>query len=289
MEYKKFEDSGVFRKLFAIEKFRRSYSDHINFLMRRLYQNEGKWGKLLSDGNYGVINTNVSLEKAPMSKEIREFYTSVYSNMDPKWSLLNYVNTHYTSFMHVINVVNYWISTDQIKNEQIFTFQTNYFEELERFKVILNKYGKYIFMPEKDLRVFWKIMGAIATSTYIGNLSESLTLGTLSELGNITDVIKSKPGQRVDTQGGVDISFKLNGVNKKLQCKTYRKMFQTGDKYIFSNISNPGEYRVDYFSFTNRQDLYVFDAQNNGLRYNLNRDTQSYTFDKELLKYKIEL
>jgi hypothetical protein len=288
MPYPKIQD-GAIRKLFAIEKFKRSYSDHINFLMRKLYQNEGKWGKLLENGNYGVINTNVSLVRASMSKEIREFYVSVYSNTDPKWSLLNYVNTNYSSFAHVVDAINYWISTNQIKNEKLITFETNYFEELERLKKILNGVAKHIFMPDSNLNVFWRIMGTIATTTYIGNLSESITLASLSNLGNITDVVKSKPGQRVDTHGGVDISFKLNGINKKLQCKTFKKMFATSEKYIFSNISNPGEYKVDYFSFVNKKDIYVFDAYNNGSRYELDRNTQSFIFDRDLLKYKLEL
>jgi len=67
-------------------------------------------------------------------------------------------------------------------------------------------------------------MGAIATTTYIGNLGENLTLESLTNLGNVTDIIKSQPSQKIDTHKGVDIRFKLNGVRKTLQCKHFVNM-----------------------------------------------------------------
>jgi hypothetical protein len=290
MAYKKFEDAKEFGKLFGNHRFKRSYSDFINGLMQRLYQPEGKWGRLLgAAGNYGIIDTNISLAKAPMNDEIRDFYADVYDNIDPKWSLLNYVNTHWTSFMHVMNTVNYWIDTKQIKNEDIFTFDSDYIRELDRLKPILNRTGQFIFMPDHNLNVFWKIMGAIAKSTYIGNLGENKTLESLAHLGDITDVVKSQPGLRVDTHGGVDMSFKLDGIKKTLQCKSFTNVNFTSGQFIFKDISNPGWYNVDYFSFVNRRNIYVFDTRSEGLVYRYNDATQSYIFDQRLLKYKLDL
>ena len=289
MPFKKFEDSREFGKLFGNLRFKRNYSNYINGLMQRLYQPIGMWGKLLHDGNPGVIDTNYSLDKARMSKEIREFYSLVHDNTDPKWSLLNYVNTHWTSFMHVLNTINYWISTGQIKNEDLFTFKQNHMEELERLKSILNRVGQYIFMPHDKINCFYKIMGAIATSTYIGNLGESITLETLTNLGDISDVVKSTPGQRIDTHGGVDISFKLNGIKKTLQCKSFSIMNFRDGQYVFNNIGSPLDYKVDYFSFVNRGNVYVFDTQREGLKFTYDRRTQSYIFDQKLLRYKVEL
>ncbi len=290
MAFEKFEDAKEFGKLFGNPRFKRSYSDYINGLMQRLYQKEGNWGRLLGiEGNYGIINTNYSLAKAPMSKEIREFYLTVHDDIDPKWSLLNYVNTHWTSFMHVVNTINYWISTNQVKNEEPFTFKNDHMKELDRLKSVLNRTGQFIFMPQENLNVFWKIMGAIATSTYIGNLGECMTLESLTNLGDVSDVIKSKPGQRVDTHGGVDISFKLDGVNKTLQCKSFTSAELRDGQYIFSNISNSGYYNVDFFSFVNRRNVYVFDTRKNGLVYRYNEGSQSYIFDQRLLKYKLDV
>jgi hypothetical protein len=287
--YKKFEDSREFGKLFANQKFKRSYSDFINWTMEKLYKPNGNWGRLLQDGNYGVINTNFSLEKAPMSPQIREFYKKVHDNIDPKWSLLNYVNTHWTSFMHIINTINYWIDTKQIKNERPFNFQYDHFEELERLKSVLIRVDKYIFMPNDNLTCFHKIMGAIATTTYIGNLAENTTLESLSSLGHVTDVVKSKPGQRVDTHGGVDLRFKLDGVPKTLQCKACPTMIRQGNNYIFSDVSNPENYNVDFFSFVVKGVLYVFNTYRDGKRYIFDHNEITYTFDQSLLRYKLEL
>ena len=299
MPFKKFEDPRVFGKLFGNIRFKQSYSNHINTLMQRLYQPGGNWGRLLGvEGNRGVINTNYPLNKAfiylersgePLIDEIKEFYTDIHDLTDPKWSLLNYVNTHWTSFMHIVNTINYWISTGQIKNQLPFTFDNDYFNELDRLKTILNNQGQYIFMPHDNLNCFHKIMGAIARSTYIGNLGENKTLESLTELGNVSDVIKSRPGERVDTHGGVDIRFKLNGMNKTLQCKSFTRMFERDGEYVFSDISNSGYYNVDFFSFVNRREIYVFDTANDGLKYKFNDRTQSYIFDRSLLKYKIKI
>jgi hypothetical protein len=288
MEYKKFEDND-FANLFANHRFKREYSNYILGLLRKLYQPDGKWGKLLgAEGNYGVIDTEIPLDKAPMSKQVREFYISVHENKDPKWSLLNYVNTHWTSFVHIINVVNYWIDTGQITSESYFTFKNDPFKELERLKVILNKTGEYIFMPKQNLTTFWKIMGAIARTTYLGNIGENLTLEYISALGKITDIVKSQPGMRVDTLGGVDISFKLNGIKKTLQCKMFGEVKFADGQYSFLGISNPSEYNVDFFSFVNKRNVYLFDTQKDGLRYRL-IPPRTYVFDKRLLKFKFDI
>jgi len=289
MPFKKFDNERYFGKLFAIRKFRQDYSDFINGLLRRLYQTGGNWGKLIQDGNYGVINTDYDLTKAPMNKEVRDFYASIYNNTDPKWSLLNYVNTNWSSFMHIVNTINYWIHTGQIKNEDPLTFQNNYFEELDRLKSILARYGEFIFFPSEKLTCFYKIMGAIATTTYYGNLGENITLKSLSRLGKISDVIQSEPGQLNDMYKGIDISFKLNGVKKTLQCKSFNNWMFTDERYVFLNISNPGWYNVDYFSFVSRGKglLFVFDTRKNGVVYQ--EKIGSYIFDKDLLKYKVRL
>lgn len=289
MAYQKFEDTTYLKKLFANTRFKKSYSDFINGLMTRLYKPTGNWGRLLgTEGDYGIINTDIPLDKAPMDDDIRRFYVAVYDNKDPKWSLLNYVNTNIYSFMHVVNTVNYWIDTKQIKDQDYFTFKTDYYVELERLKVILNKTGEFIFMPNHNLNVFWRIMGAIARTTYLGNLAESKTLETLSHLGDVSDVMKSKPGQRIDTHGGVDLSFKLNGIKKVLQCKMYNKVDYIDEQYIFY-ISAGGWYNVDYFSFVNNKNVYVFETKNNELTYRYREATQSYMFDKSLLKYKLAI
>ena len=299
--YKKFTDPREFSKLFGNYRFKKSYSDFINVLMQKLYQPDGKWGRLLGvEGNYGIVNTNFSLAEAlnyvdkdeftsnDMAKEIRKYYTTVYGGSDPKWSLLNYVNTHWTSFMHISNNVNYWISTDQIKNEEIFPWAFDYMSELERFKSILLRSGQYLLKPMDNFKTFHKIMGAIAKSNYIGNLGECRTLWSLNELGNVTDVVKSKPGQKIDTHCGVDIRFKLDGVNKTLQCKSFKTMDFREGQYIFSNI-NSGTYDVDYFSFVNYRNIYLFVTQKDGLKYRYNLVNQSYIFDQRLLKYKIDI
>jgi len=287
MAFVKFENDREFGKLFGNPRFKREYSNYINGLMERLYKPMGNWGKLLTDGNYGIINTDIPLAKAPMENKVREFYVLVHNNVDPQWSLLNYVNTHWTSFMHILNVVNYWIDTNQLKNEELFTFKTDHFEELERLKNILNKTGQYIFMPKQNFNCFWKIIGSIATSNFIGNLGECVTLESLTNLGNVTDIVKSKPGQRVDTHGGVDISFKLDGIKKTIQCKSFQVMEYNEGQYIFKNISNSGYYNVNYFSFVNRRSAYVFDVRKDGLNYKY--EDQTYQFDNRLLKYKIDL
>lgn len=285
-EFKRIDRTKI-KSLFAIHSFKRDYSNFINDILQKLYQKEQKWSKLLGDGNYGVIDTDYDLTKAPMNDEVRKFFVKVHNNKDPKWSLLNYVNTHYTAFSEIADTLNYWISKDFIKNQQSLDFNKDYFDNLEKMKYLLTRTDKYIFFPQEKLSIFYKIMGAIATTTYYGNKGECITLEHLSKFGDITDVIKSEPGQRIDTHQGVDIRFKLNGVPKTLQCKSFRDFEYVDGLYIFRNISNPGWYNVDYFSFVNREMLYIFDTRKGDLRYK--QHLAVYIFDEKLLKNKVKI
>lgn len=295
MEFKLTDKRKIYN-LFTIKRFKQNYSDFINNLMWRLYQN-GHWNKLLGDGNYGIVNTEYSLEKlkyskdANLDKEIREYYVKVHDNKDPMWSLLNYVNTHWTSFAEIVDTLNYFIIKGYKNNNEkvLLNFDNDYFENLERVKYLMIKYAYDIFFPHDNLTIFYRIMSAIAKSTYIGNKGECLTMKYLSNIGEISDVIKSEPGQRIDTHKGVDVKFKLNGVKKTLQCKSFTDHEVVDNVHVFRNISNPGWYNVDYFSFVNSKNghIFVFDTTKNGLKYTENRG--AYVFDKDLLEFEIKI
>jgi len=284
------------RRLFNISHFKEEYVPFINGIMEDLYA-PTHWGQLIEKGGMtGIINTDYSLGialttdsiKGRYEVEIREFYDRVYKNTDPKWSLLNYVNTHYTSFELIVELINRSITGGKIKNEDIFTFEYDYMEELDRIKPIILRYKEYLF-TDKGKLIFHKILGAIMFSTYLGDRNECISIKSLFRLGNITDVVQSMPGEKKDAFQGKDVIFKLNNVIKTLQVKTFTRMYIRDGKYVFLDISNAGYYNVDYFAFVGRNRLYFFETKKNNEVYVYNKATQAYSFDEKLFKYECEV
>jgi len=295
---------NIYRELFSIGSFKREYSDFINSLMMTLYKGKN-WKRLETGGNFGIVNTDYSMVKAfqyleknsrpgnELIKDVKDFYIKVNGMKDPIWSLLNYVNTHFTAFGLIVEELNDYIRRGSFKGEKTpLDFRRNPFAELERMKKLLLAEqepgvicANEIFFPDRN--IFHKIMGSIAVTTYMGDYGECKMLENITKIGNVTDVIKSRPGQRIDTHGGVDIRFKLNGIPKTIQCKTYSVCIMEDEDYTFSNISNPGDYRVDYFSFVNKTLLMVFDANKGGISYE--RVGAKYKFDRSLHKFNVPL
>jgi hypothetical protein len=296
--YESYTGSGdIYRELFTIESFKKEYSNFINGLMPKLYTGDN-WKKLAFDCNHGIVNTNYPMNKAfeylersrPGNKlvaEVKAFYAKVYQMKDPIWSLLNYVNTHFTVFRIIVDELNDYVAKGGFKDFKTkLDFTKNPFEELKTMKLMLEtRASQKIFLPVKE--IFYKIMGEIAMTTYIGDYAENKMLEHMTEFGNITDIIKSRPGQRIDTHRGIDIRFKLNGIPKTIQCKSYVRCVMEGQDYTFSNISNPGDYRVDYFAFVNRSLIFVFSANKGGVAYD--RKGSTYKFDKSLYEFMVKL
>jgi len=302
-------------RLFNNLTFKKNYSNHVNKVMEDIYEPMGKWGTLLLDGNKGVLNTGYDLSDSDIKADVLEFY----GGKDPIWSLLNYVNTNHVAFKIICDAFDTWVKSGRILKKEIengFKFDVNNpdldllekqwfgrelefregneFEELSRVKSLLDGYGRYLFTPDGK-NFFNKIMACLALTTYLGDLGEIITAKKLPALGEVTDILQSKPGEKRDTQRGVDITFKLNGVNKTLQCKVFRNYFFHYDRgegdYFFGEVGRPMDYRyIDYFSFVDVQNkyIYIFSTRDNKgvIRYRYDFKIKGYIFDELLLKFK---
>jgi hypothetical protein len=214
---------------------------YIRKTLKTIYEPNNKW---VSSNEYGgVYNTEHPLDIGGRS-------------------LLNYLDTNYTSISILLNWINNEIIKDQ-KYNQIDLYNGILYDEIKKFFQMIYKYKFIIFNNDSDiLNDIFIILNK--TSKY-GDYIEKMTINKLKEFNDISDIKQAKFGERLDMFGGIDITFKFNNKIWSIQCKSYGLIKKSNNKkyYIISGISHAKDYTVNLYSFYNPiYGFYIFDNKN---------------------------
>jgi len=200
------------------------------------------------------------------SKEYGGVYNTNNVNDYKGRSLVNYVDTHYTSLCMLITWINKQIYDKNITGyEQLDFYQPTWNDEILNFYNILEQYKFYIF--NNDSEILNSMLKVISKTSNIGNYAEIETVKRLKEKG-IYDIKRSKFGEVDDWTNGIDITFSYHThKNMTVQTKSYIRIELVNDYYIIYNISNLRYYDpkiINFFSFYNKsQGFYFFDNDSN--------------------------
>jgi len=240
-----YNNGNLFIKIYPIEvgnyKNKINLDRYIRKILEDVYTPKGKWVNGIQQG--GVFNTEHKLDNGP--------------NKDNGRSLLNKLNTHYTAQSLLVNWINEEIINGNIRGfTQIDFYLSSWNNEIQKLFKILDIYKTVIF--DNNSEILPKLLKAIKSTSDIGDTAEKITVKKLMDKG-ITDIKQSKFGDKDDMLKGIDIRFSYkNHRNQTIQTKSYPKMEETDDHYIFY-IKNIKPYKVDYFTFYNKyKGFYMF-------------------------------
>jgi hypothetical protein len=183
-----------------------------------------------------------------------------------EYSMMNYLNSHYTSFAKIVNYINEMIVSSASNGKLIATRQlvfkrdrSNWVEEMSNTIKLIDKFKEKI-MIKNDNGLFDTIINAIKGTTDRGYESENDMLKFIKELyPTATDFEMGGNGNKDDMIKGIDIKFKLNGVEKTVQQKKC-EFVDTGRLFYFVNgVNSMKSYSVDYLGFQDKKgQLYLF-------------------------------
>jgi Fe-Mn family superoxide dismutase len=199
-------------------------------------------------------------EKEQYSKEQM---SGIYDYEQNGRSIINKLNTNYTTFCMIINNVNLYLKKYGInpinfinlsKEEEIL--------EVERLNKYLIELRYKIFNSESP--TFKNLINTLDNVNKHGEKTEIDTISSLKKIFDTNKVFKvSDLGNKRDMLEGVDAYIELPEGNKTIQIKPFNHVIKKNGKNIIIGSANVKKYKTDFLVFYNPKiGTLVFENQN---------------------------
>jgi Fe-Mn family superoxide dismutase len=250
-----------------------------------------KMGQILSEGKSEMcsssenkfykelFNTNENVKWTYMrgiNKIMREVFSEnfmenppnnemsgVYDLEGPGRSVINKLNTNYTSFCILLNDLNQVIT--KLTKSQPIDFRNKTPEEQkkesDRFVRALNHFKFRIF--NKESSTLQNLLRVLTGTNNAGNKREETTASILrTYLGKEFKVeIIGGIGNKKDAIGGVDIEITKDGITQTAQVKPFRHKIITDDGILLEDTASVKLYKTDLMIFQNGKNVLVFNKK----------------------------
>jgi Fe-Mn family superoxide dismutase len=248
----------------------------------KLILSEGKSEMCSSDENefYSkLFNTNEDVKWIYMKgidKIMREVFSENYVENPPNnqmsgvydlegtgRSIINKLNTNYTTFCILLNDLNQVINK-LTKNAPI-NFKNKNTEEQKkealRFISAINHYKFKIFNRESS--TFQNLLKVLIEKDAAGSKREEITASILRRyFGKGVKVeIVGELGSKKDAISGIDLEITKDGVTKTAQVKPFREKKMTDDGILLEGTASVKIYKTDLMVFQKGKNVLVFDKK----------------------------
>ena len=176
-------------------------------------------------------------------------------------SVINNLNTNYTTFCILLKDVNKIISTIPNKEKISFLNKTPQEEqkEIERFVNAINYFKYRIF--DKKSATFQNIMTTLIEKQKAGKKTEDMVASILkNHLGDKVEVkLTAGAGKRKDMIGGIDMEIKKeDGKTYTAQIKPFQNMIVSDDGITLEGTGGVKLYKTDLMVFRKKNNILVF-------------------------------
>jgi hypothetical protein len=189
--------------------------------------------------------------------------SGVYDLEGPGRSVINKLNTNYTSFCILLNDLNKAIT--KLTNKSPINFRNKTSEEQKkeasRFVLALNHFKFRIF--DKDSSTFQNLLRVLVEKNAAGSKREEITASILKRFfgKGVKVEIVGELGSKKDAISGVDIEITKDGVTKTAQVKPFREKKITDDGILLEGTASVKIYKTDLMIFQKGKNVLVFDKK----------------------------
>ena len=189
--------------------------------------------------------------------------SGVYELEGPGRSVINKLNTNYTSFCILLNDVNQVIK--KLTKKPPIDFRNKNTEEQKkeasRFISAINHYKFQIFNRESS--TFQNLLRVLIEKNAAGSKREEITASILRRyFGKGVKVeIVGELGSKKDAISGVDIEITKDGVTKTAQVKPFREKKITDNGILLEGTASVKIYKTDLMIFQKGKNVLVFNEK----------------------------
>lgn len=254
-------------------------------------QSENEFYRMLFNANSDIKWTFMNGINKIMKEVFNENYIEkpdndqlpgVYNLEGPGRSVINKLNTNYTSFCILLKDLNKVIATIPGKEPIQFMGKTplQQKKEVERFVSALNHFKFRIF--DKDSATFQNLLRILTEKDRAGSKREEITAAILKRFFGKTAKVEvvGELGNKKDAIQGVDLEVLKDGNLYTAQIKPFRNMIETEDGIVLEGTASVKLYKTDWMVFQKGKNVLVFNQKPKIVGGN-------FVFPKDSLLYNI--
>jgi Fe-Mn family superoxide dismutase len=187
----------------------------------------------------------------------------VYNLEGPGRSVINKLNTNYTSFCILLNDVNKVI-TKLTKKPQI-NFKdktpTEQKKEVVRFVNALDYFKFRIF--NRDSSTFQNLLRVLIEKNAVGSKREEITASILRRYfgKDVKVIVVGELGSKKDAISGIDLEITKDGNTKTAQVKPFRNKIITDEGILLEGTASVKIYKTDLMVFQKGRNVLVFNEK----------------------------
>ena len=189
--------------------------------------------------------------------------SGVYDLEGPGRSVINKLNTNYTSFCILLKDVNQVIATIPNKKPIVFIDKTpaEQKKEIERFIGALNHFKYRIF--DKDSSTLHNLLRTLTEKDKAGSKREEITAAILKRFfGKSAKVeLVGELGNKKDAIQGVDLEITKDGQLHTAQVKPFREMIIGDDGITLEGTASVKLYKTDWMVFQKGKNVLIFNQK----------------------------
>jgi Fe-Mn family superoxide dismutase len=195
-----------------------------------------------------------------ISKPENDQLSGIYNLEKEGRSVINKLNTNYTSFCILLKDINRVISTIPGKNKINFSnkSQSEQKKEVERLIRAIDHFKYRIF--DRDSATLHNLLRTLIEKDSAGSKRESITASILKRyFGDDAKVeIVGELGSKKDAIQGVDLEITKDGKTLTGQIKPFRKMIVNDDGITLEGTASVKIYKTDLMIFQKGKNVLVF-------------------------------
>jgi hypothetical protein len=254
-------------------------------------QSENEFYRMLFNANSDIKWTFMNGINKIMKEVFNENYIEkpdndqlpgVYNLEGPGRSVINKLNTNYTSFCILLKDLNKVIAT--IPNKEPIQFMdktpSQQKKEVERFVNALNHFKFRIF--DKESSTFQNLLRILTEKDKAGSKREEITASILKRFFGKTAKVEvvGELGNKKDAIQGVDLEVFKDGQLYTAQIKPFRNMIESEDGIVLEGTASVKLYKTDWMVFQKGKNVLVFNQKPKIVGGN-------FVFPKDSLLYSI--
>jgi hypothetical protein len=187
----------------------------------------------------------------------------VYNFESPGRSVINKLNTNYTSFCILLKDLNRVISATTNKEQIKFIDKTpkEQLKEVNRFVMALDYFKYRIF--DKESATLHNLMRVLDEKNKAGSKREEITLAILKRfLGkDYKFELIGELGSKKDALKGIDLEITKNGETKTAQIKPFKEKIINGNEITLEGTASVKIYNTDLMIFQKGRNVLVFNKK----------------------------
>ncbi len=275
------KESSTVKKILSEQRINNPCSEKDRAVIREMFNNNSELLDLYSDGIKKILSQAFPDKYYGAGEYQKGTAPGIYDLEKPGRSIINYLNTNYSTFCPLLKDLNRVL---EVYNKKPIEFEGLSQEEqifqMRRMLKFISELKERIFDPNS--RTFQTIFQILNATSNKGSKTEDIVEKKFKQKFGPENVKKIGALGSKEDMMGIDMKITIDGKEHTAQVKPFDSIQEIEDMFRIEGTANVKKYKTDWMVFVKRgKEFVIFDNKNSQIidgTYNFPLDSLLYQF-----------